>query len=158
MSTFISRASRIFVYMLMVFGCALLVVLPGLSNRADFGLLNAPLVFIVIFFPVIMFFLLVVLAVAYAIKLIWQPKTSYRNAEATNYLSGYSGSKTHDEMPTSRFAKVDAMLSQLSHEERAYLERQLGAGELVVGDDGELVTLEEYRKKKSTPGEGGRSV
>lgn len=52
-----------------------------------------------------------------------------------------------------QYSRIDHMLNTLSIDERAYLERKLGAGDLVLSDDGELITLEEYRQRKVDEGE-----
>lgn len=58
-------------------------------------------------------------------------------------------SSENEEYATEKYRFVDNLLDRLNDDERAYLERKLGAGELVLSDDGELITLEEYRKRKT---------
>ena len=48
----------------------------------------------------------------------------------------------------SPFHKIDNLLNRLSDDERTYLQRKLGTGELLLSDDGELLTLDEYRQRK----------
>ena len=50
---------------------------------------------------------------------------------------------------SSKFDNIDKLLNQLSQDERIYLEHKLGAGELILGEDGELITLEEHRQRKA---------
>jgi hypothetical protein len=144
MDTLIRRTSRLFGYMLGVFAFALAISLVGIFGAGDS--LDLQLFFLtmlslsIVFFLFVFSFLFLVLIVAYGIDGFRQSRSSDKAIKK----------RVHHKR-VSRFSRVDSMLSHLSDEERAYLERQLGAGELVVGDDGEFVTLEEYRKKKTGP-------
>ncbi len=137
---------RIFVIMLVIF-LGTLALISGAGIRGDFGLLNLPMALVVMFFPLILIGLFIILAISYVAHLFAPAESAPRHTMADlSWLN--ANNKVKPSSSGSRFSKVDALLSQLNEEERAYLERRLGTGELVVNDEGEIQTLEEYRHQK----------
>lgn len=143
---FMKTLGRIFVIMLAVFLCTLAMISGG-GITSDFGLLNLPMALIMLFFPIILIGLGVILAIAYLMHLFMPAQTAPRHEMAD--LSWLNADDKAKQSPVgSRFAELDALLNRLDDEERAYLERKLGTGELILNDDGELTTLEEYRRQR----------
>lgn len=146
MDRFMKRLGQIFVIMLVILVCDL-AVLSTAGIRGDFGLFNMPMALIFMFFPPLLIPIFIVLALYTLVKL-FSPAVPQPYREAPNFSVPHLPDKVKFTPAGSGFSKVDSLLNELNDEERAYLERRLGTGELVVNDEGELLTLEEYRKQK----------